>query len=59
MSRCADCKYDECNAPGVCYDTCPMYTEDDDSACCKCVIHDFDEYEDCPYFVDRRIDSEI
>lgn len=23
------------------------------------VIHNFDEYEDCPYFVDRRIDNEI
>ena len=59
MSRCADCKYDECDAPGVCYDTCPMYTEDDERACCKCVIHDFDEYEDCPYFVDKETDNEI
>lgn len=59
MSRCTYCKYDKCDAPGVCYDTCPMYTEDDEHACCKCVIHDFDKNEDCPYFVDRRIDNEI
>lgn len=54
MSRCADCKYDECNASGVCYDTCPMYIDYNERTCCKCVIHSFDEYEDCPYFVSKK-----
>lgn len=59
MSRCTHCKYDECNASGVCYDTCPMYIADNEYTCCKCVMYDFDKNEDCPYFVDRRIDNEI
>lgn len=59
MSRCADCKYDKCDAVGVCYDTCPMYSEDDGRSYCKCVAYDFDYNEDCPYFVDKETDDEV
>lgn len=34
-------------------------TADNERAYCKCVMYDFDKNEDCPYFVDRRIDNEI
>lgn len=54
MSRCADCKYDECDAAAICYDTCPMYTEYNVYTHCKCIMYNFDEYEDCPYFVSKK-----
>ena len=59
MSRCKQCKYDECDAPGVCYDTCPMYANYGEHSYCKCVAHDFDNNENCPYFVDRGTDDEV
>lgn len=54
MSRCADCKHDECHSIDMCDKKCPIYTDCSEYSHCKCVVYDFDKNEDCPYFVDRR-----
>lgn len=50
MSRCANCKHDECHSIDMCDKKCPMYTDCSEYSHCKCVVYDFDYNEDCPYF---------
>lgn len=59
MSRCKQCKYDICYSIDGCNKKCPMYMPNDGVSHCKCVAYDFDDNEDCPYFVDKETDDEV